>query len=179
MPLVSLLAMSFLTAVELGRQIRQFNCSIAQFFHVFALGVFRLLERLGNGPFQRRILIAAGLCFAADSMEILLLSFLTVILQAEWDMTEAQTNSIISSVFVGALVGTLTLGSLGDRIGRKPVFTATAAIICVFGFLTAICNTVCRNSMPLVGGMFHRKHASSVPLTTFIRVLPVDPKQQQ
>lgn len=75
-------------------------------------------------------------------MEVLLLSFLTVILQAEWNMSEAQTNSIVSSVFIGALAGTLTLGPLGDRIGRKPVFTVTAAIICLFGLLTAACNTV-------------------------------------
>jgi len=75
-------------------------------------------------------------------MEVLLLSFLTVILQAEWNMTEAQTNSIVSSVFIGALAGTLTLGPLGDKIGRKPVFTVTAAIICLFGLLTAACNTV-------------------------------------
>ena len=75
-------------------------------------------------------------------MEILLLSFLTVILQVEWNMTDAQTNSIVSAVFLGALVGTLTLGSMGDRIGRKPVFTVTAAIICLFGLLTAVCHTV-------------------------------------
>jgi hypothetical protein len=45
------------------------------------------------GPFQRRILIAAGLCFAADSMEILLLSFLAVVLQSEWNLTEDQTHT--------------------------------------------------------------------------------------
>lgn len=71
-----------------------------------------------------------------------MLSFLTVILQVEWNMTDAQTNSIVSAVFLGALVGTLTLGSMGDRIGRKPVFTVTAAIICLFGLLTAVCHTV-------------------------------------
>ena len=104
-------------------------------------------------------------------MEILLLSFLTVILQAEWDMTEAQTNSIVSSVFVGALVGTLTLGALGDRIGRKPVFTLTAAIICFFGLLTAACNTyvhllLCRFAVGFgVGGLV-------VPFDTLAEFVP-------
>jgi putative MFS transporter len=106
----------------------------------------RTTESLGMGPFQRRILIAAGLCFAADSMEILLLSFLAVVLQSEWNLTEDQTASITSIVFAGAMIGTLVLGPLANRIGRKPVFTLTAAIICVFGFATAAAN-----SFPVVG----------------------------
>ena len=44
------------------------------------------IERLGMGTFQYQILVAAGLCFAADAMEILLLSFLAVILRVEWDL---------------------------------------------------------------------------------------------
>jgi hypothetical protein len=33
------------------------------------------IDRLGMGKFQYRILVAAGLCFAADAMEVLLASF--------------------------------------------------------------------------------------------------------
>ena len=94
-------------------------------------------ERVGTGKFQRRILFAAGLCFAADSMEVLLLSFLAVVVQAEWDLTPQETSSITSAVFLGAMCGTLLLGPLGDKFGRKPVFVASAAIIPVFGLLTA------------------------------------------
>jgi len=95
------------------------------------------IERIGTGPFQRRMLVAAGLCFAADSMEVLLLSFLAVVVQAEWGLTSHQTASITSSVFLGAMTGTLLLGPLGDKFGRKPIFVASAAIISVFGLLTA------------------------------------------
>ena len=99
------------------------------------------IELLGMGRFQYDILIAAGLCFAADAMEVLLLSFLAVILHVEWNLSERQTDSIISVVFAGAMIGTLILGPLGDRIGRKPVFTLTAAIIAIFGLGTAFCKT--------------------------------------
>ena len=94
-------------------------------------------ERVGTGNFQRRMGLAAGLCFAADSMEILLLSFLAVVVQAEWNLTHEQTSGITSSVFLGAMIGTLLLGPLGDKYGRKPAFVASAAIIAVFGLLTA------------------------------------------
>lgn len=108
---------------------------------VIPLEIDDAIDRLGYGPFQRRILVAAGLCFAADSMEVLLLSFLSVVLQAKWQLTEEQTASITSSVFGGALLGTLILGPLGDRMGRKPVFSITAAIITIFGFATAFTNS--------------------------------------
>ena len=97
------------------------------------------IERLGMGMFQIEILIAAGLCFAAEAMEVLLLSFLAIILKSEWDLSERQTNSIIAVVFVGAMIGTLILGPLGDRIGRKPIFSVTAAIIAIFGLVSAAC----------------------------------------
>lgn len=98
------------------------------------------VERIGQGAFQNRILIAAGLCFAADSMEILLMSFLMVVLQQQWSFNEHHASIVTSSVFLGAMVGTLVLGPLGDRWGRKPVFTLTAGIIASFGLLTALCN---------------------------------------
>jgi MFS family permease len=99
------------------------------------------IERLGMGKFQNDILLAAGLCFSADAMEVLLLSFLSVVLKDEWDLTEREENTIISVVFAGAMVGTLILSPLGDIIGRRPVFTFTAAAISFFGIATAFCPT--------------------------------------
>jgi putative MFS transporter len=131
----------------------------------------RTVESLGMGPFQRRILIAAGLCFASDSMEILLLSFLAVVLQVEWDLTESQTATITSSVFAGAMIGTLVLGPLADHIGRKPVFTITAAMICVSSFATAAANSfpvllLCRFCVGLgIGGL-------TVPFDTLAEFVP-------
>ncbi|KAG7366367.1 putative sugar transporter [Nitzschia inconspicua] len=99
------------------------------------------IDRLGMGRFQYSIVFACGLCFAADAMEILLLSFLAVILEAEWGLSEGQVDSIISVVFAGAMLGTLVLSSLGDRWGRRPVFSLTAALISIFGVATAFCTT--------------------------------------
>jgi MFS family permease len=95
------------------------------------------IERLGMGIFQWEIMIAAGLCFAADAMEVLLLSFLAVILKVEWELQDYQMETIFSIVFLGAMVGTLVLSPLGDIVGRRPVFTVTAAMIAIFGVLTA------------------------------------------
>jgi MFS family permease len=129
------------------------------------------LERLGMGCFQHRILVAAGLCFAADAMEVLLLSFLAIVLRAEWGLSREQTATLTCSVFVGSIAGSLLFGYMGDVLGRKPAFIGTATIICIFGFATAAANSyttlvVFRFMVGLgVGGV-------TVPFDIFAEVCP-------
>mmetsp|Transcript_5137 Transcript_5137/g.11385 ORF Transcript_5137/g.11385 Transcript_5137/m.11385 type:complete len:527 (+) Transcript_5137:288-1868(+) len=99
------------------------------------------IDRLGMGLFQYQVVLACGLCFASDAMEILLLGFLTAMLKGQWGLSERQTDSIVSVVFAGALLGTLLLTPLGDKWGRRPVFAIVASTISAFGMLTAVCHT--------------------------------------
>ena len=96
------------------------------------------IERLGTGKFQIIVLVAAGLCFAADAMQVLLLSFLSEVLRLEWNLTDSETAMITSILFIGAIFGTLSLGPLADKKGRKPVFLLAASIISGFGIATAM-----------------------------------------
>lgn len=73
------------------------------------------------GKCQLLLSLAAGLCFASDAMQIIMLSFLSKILKAEWKLSDSETALITSTLFTGAIFGTLILGSLADRKGRKPV----------------------------------------------------------
>ena len=98
------------------------------------------IERLGVGPFQYRVLVCSGLCFAADGMQIVLLSFLTLVLQKEWSLSDEATAALTSTLFAGAMLGTLVLGPLADTRGRRPVFLLAAAVISGFGFLLAVVN---------------------------------------
>ncbi len=99
------------------------------------------IDRLGMGWFQIQIVLACGLCFASDAMEYLLLSYLGVILKSQWGLSEGESDFISSVVFLGALVGTLILTPLGDRLGRKIVFAATSSTISIFGVLSAFCTS--------------------------------------
>ena len=99
--------------------------------------VEQAMDRLGAGPFQIKILIASGLCFAADAMQVILLSFLTLVLKEEWSLSNAKTESITSCLFAGSMLGTLVLGPAADAYGRRPIFLMSAIIISVFGFATS------------------------------------------
>lgn len=92
------------------------------------------VERIGYGHFQRRILISTGLCFAADAMQVVSLSFLTPVLKREWNLGTEEAASVTSVLFAGAMTGTLCLGPLADHIGRRPVFCMAALTISLSGF---------------------------------------------
>ncbi|GAX23680.1 hypothetical protein FisN_12Hh254 [Fistulifera solaris] len=100
------------------------------------------MERLGYGAFQYLLCAAAGVCFAADAMQLMLLSFLSVVLKDEWNLSPQATEAMASAVFAGAMVGTLLLGPLADSIGRRPVFLITALDISVFGLLASLAPNV-------------------------------------
>ena len=102
------------------------------------ISVEKALDLVGCGNFQYRVLVAAGLCFAADSLEVLLLTFLSPILKIEWDLTSSQSAGIVSAVFAGAMIGTLLLGSMGDIYGRRPVYLLSASCVAFFGFATCL-----------------------------------------
>ena len=95
------------------------------------------IEGLGMGRFQFVVLTAAGLCFAADAMQVLQLTFLGEVLRLEWNLSDNETAMITSILFIGAIFGTLTLGPLADKKGRKPVFLLSASIISIFGVAVA------------------------------------------
>jgi len=96
------------------------------------------IESVGFGKFQFIALFAAGFCFMADSMEVGLLAFLSIVLKHEWGLTSAQAATMTALVFVGEFIGTLSIGRLGDIYGRRPMFLAAGTIICVAGSTTAL-----------------------------------------
>ena len=102
------------------------------------ISIDQAIEALGTGKFQLRLLIASGLCFAADAMQVILLSFLTLVVQDDWNLSNGMTAAVTSFLFAGSLIGTLVLGPLADTLGRRPIFLLSAIIITLFGFATAL-----------------------------------------
>eukprot|EP00588_Corethron_pennatum_P020372 CAMPEP_0194328878 /NCGR_PEP_ID=MMETSP0171-20130528/46233_1 /TAXON_ID=218684 /ORGANISM="Corethron pennatum, Strain L29A3" /LENGTH=495 /DNA_ID=CAMNT_0039089387 /DNA_START=93 /DNA_END=1580 /DNA_ORIENTATION=+ len=102
------------------------------------LSIDDAVDAVQFGKFQKIMMIAVGLCFMSDAMEVVLLGFLSAVLRYEWDLTTSQAAAIAGSVFGGELVGSAVLGRLGDVFGRRKIFLAAAAIICVAGAATSI-----------------------------------------
>jgi MFS transporter, putative metabolite:H+ symporter len=96
------------------------------------------LAKVGYGTFQRKLLLICGLGWAADAMEVLLVSFAMPSMKAEWSLSNAQTGLLATAIFIGMLAGALFWGRLADKVGRKVCFMLTIAFYSLFGALSAL-----------------------------------------
>lgn len=95
------------------------------------------LDALPLGGFHRRLLVASGLGWMFDALDVGLVSFVLAALVGEWKLAPLQVGFISSAGFVGMFAGALIAGLLADRYGRKPLFQAT---MLVYSLATGLCS---------------------------------------
>jgi putative MFS transporter len=96
------------------------------------------IERIGFGRFQLRLLFVCGAGWAADAMEVLIISFVIPALMKEWKLSAAQAGFLGTAIFLGMLAGAWFWGTVSDYIGRRLGFQLTVLVDSVFGFLSAL-----------------------------------------
>ncbi|KAK8918431.1 Organic cation/carnitine transporter 7 [Platanthera zijinensis] len=94
------------------------------------------LISLGFGKFQTLVLFYSGVAYAAEAMEVMILSFIGQAVQSEWNLSQYEKSLISSSVFAGMLVGASTWGIVSDNYGRRQGFLFTALVTSGAGFLS-------------------------------------------
>src|SRR5215217_2268952 len=103
-----------------------------------ALTVQEAIDQIGFGRFQKRLLAACGVTWAADGAEVLLLGFALPSITADFRISAAQGGLIVTAGFAGMLLGAWFWGTISDYIGRRTGFQLTVLIFAVFGLLSAL-----------------------------------------
>lgn len=90
-------------------------------------------ERLDRLPFNkahRKLLVASGIGWAFDAMDVGLVSFVVAAIAADphFNLTPTEKSWVLSIGFVGMAIGAALGGFVADRVGRKTVFSATLVI---------------------------------------------------
>jgi MFS transporter, putative metabolite:H+ symporter len=104
---------------------------------MLSLSIDEAIEKVGFGRFQKKLLVICGLGWAADAMEVLLISFALPAVSQEWGLNNAQKGLLGTVIFLGMLVGAWVWGRLSDVIGRKTSFIATVLFASLFGLFSA------------------------------------------
>src|SRR2546429_7707919 len=88
------------------------------------------LDRLPWGRFHTRIVIALGITWILDGLEVTLAGALSGALKESPTMhfTNFEVGLSNSAYLAGAVLGALWFGWLTDRIGRKKLFFITLAL---------------------------------------------------
>ncbi|NLZ58000.1 MAG: MFS transporter, partial [Corynebacterium sp.] len=78
--------------------------------------------------YQWFIIAIATFLNAMDGYDILAMAFTANSVAAEFGLSGSQLGLVISLGFIGMGVGSLTLGPLGDRLGRRPILLAALTL---------------------------------------------------
>lgn len=94
------------------------------------------LDRLPFNAAHRKLLVASGIGWAFDAMDVGLVSFVVAAIAADphFNLNATEKSWVLSIGFVGMAIGAALGGYFADRVGRKTVFTATLVI---FGLANA------------------------------------------
>jgi MFS family permease len=97
------------------------------------------LDRLRWGRFHTLVIVALGITWILDGLEVTLAGSISGALKdsAVLRLTDEQIGLSASFYLVGAVTGALGFGWLADRLGRKRLFNITLGVYLVATALTA------------------------------------------
>ena len=97
------------------------------------------LDRLPWSAWHWRVVIALGVSWLLDGLEVTVVGSLGPALQRDdtLGLTAAQIGWAASAYIAGAVIGAIFFGRLADRLGRKRMFLVTLAVYLVATVLTA------------------------------------------
>jgi putative MFS transporter len=100
--------------------------------------VEQVLREGGLSRFHKKAILVTGAAWTFVAMEILLVGFVAPIFATKWNLSGTMQGLVNSAALAGSLCGSLTLGRLADRIGRRSIFQYSILWYALFTALTAL-----------------------------------------
>lgn len=111
------------------------------------MNIAQRLDRLPLIPAHWSILMATGIGWMFDAMDVGLVSFVMPALQKDWNLLPTELGLIGSLGMIGMAIGAAVSGSLADRWGRRTVILFTLVL---FGLATGLAGLATGLTMMLV-----------------------------
>src|SRR5580658_4280938 len=98
------------------------------------------LDRLPWSPFHRLVIVALGITWILDGLEVTLAGSIAAALQQSprLHLSAEEVGLTGTAYLTGAVLGALFFGHLTDRLGRKRLFNVTLGVYLVATALTAL-----------------------------------------
>jgi putative MFS transporter len=110
---------------------------IARSSQPMAYSLSERFERLPFTSYQRWLAVILATCFAADAVDLVMLSYLLSAITLDLGLTVQQAGIAGGSVFAGVGIGATAAGYLSDRFGRRKVLIHSMWIWGLASLLTA------------------------------------------
>ena len=89
---------------------------------------------LDQAPMHRFQIFAVFMCIllnALDGFDVLAISFASPGIASEWNIDRAALGIVLAMELIGMAIGSITLGNLADRLGRRPTILGCLVLMTV------------------------------------------------
>lgn len=109
--------------------------------------VRQVLDRAPMGRLQIAAIVLCVLLNALDGFDVLAISFASPGIATEWGIDRAALGIVLSMELIGMAAGSIVLGALADRIGRKPTTLVCLSLMTVGMAAASLADTVTELSL--------------------------------
>jgi MFS transporter, AAHS family, 4-hydroxybenzoate transporter len=102
-----------------------------------AVDVVRVIDSARFIGWPLAITILTILIMLVDGYDLQTMSFVAPAIVADWGIARADLTWILNGSLIGMAIGSVALGRLGDRVGRKSAFIACLLALCAGSLLSA------------------------------------------
>lgn len=112
---------------------------------------------IAREPMHRRQVLAIGIATALnalDGFDVLSISFASPGIAAQWGIDRAELGIVLSMELIGMAIGAFTLGTMADRMGRRPTILTCLVIMALgMGLASVSTGVVMLSVVRLVTGL--------------------------
>jgi MFS transporter, AAHS family, 4-hydroxybenzoate transporter len=94
--------------------------------------VARIIDEQKMGPLHWQVVALAFVLMLIDGYDIVCVAYVAPLLRQQWGFPPAALGPLFGSGLLGAALGPIIFGYLGDKIGRKPTILAGALWFGIF-----------------------------------------------
>ena len=102
-----------------------------------SVDVLEVIDSARYAGWPLAITILTILIMLVDGYDLQSMSFVAPAILAEWAVTRADLSWVLNGSLIGMALGSVILGRIADRIGRKSAFIASLLLLCAGSLLSA------------------------------------------
>jgi AAHS family 4-hydroxybenzoate transporter-like MFS transporter len=109
---------------------------------ITTIDVAEVIDRQKMGRFQIRVIVLCALMQFLDGFDTQAIAYVAPALKRAWNLGQASLGPVFGAGVAGIFIGSLLIGPLADRFGRKKLMILAVALFGVFTLLTAEAGTL-------------------------------------
>jgi AAHS family 4-hydroxybenzoate transporter-like MFS transporter len=155
------------------------TAQLAEETHASIVNIGALIDSQPLSTFQKWIMVMIGCSVVMDGFDVQTMGFVAPAIVRAWGINPAELGPIFGAGLLGMLAGSIVLGAMADRVGRRPVLIGATIFygVCMLGttlvqsvpeflvirFLTGFgIGGVMGNAIALVSEYSPQKHRASL-----------------